>query len=75
MTFEDFDVSAHIPALVSGENVLAIHGLNVSTTSSDALFLPELVTSAPHDTPVGRVDEVRAARNLKVTWTPEEENV
>jgi glycine dehydrogenase subunit 2 len=34
---------------------------------------PELVRSAPHDTPVGRVDEVRAARNLKVTWTPEEE--
>jgi glycine dehydrogenase subunit 2 len=34
---------------------------------------PELVKSAPHDTPVGRVDEVRAARNLKVTWTPEEE--
>jgi glycine dehydrogenase subunit 2 len=34
---------------------------------------PELVRSAPHDTPVGRVDEVRAARNLKVTWAPEEE--
>jgi glycine dehydrogenase subunit 2 len=33
---------------------------------------PELVKTAPHDTPVGRVDEVRAARNLKVTWTPEE---
>jgi len=34
---------------------------------------PELVRSAPHDTPVRRVDEVRAARNLKVTWTPDEE--
>jgi len=34
---------------------------------------PQLVKSAPHDTPVGRVDEVRAARNLKVTWTPEED--
>jgi len=33
---------------------------------------PELVKSAPHDTPVSRVDEVRAARNLKVTWKPEE---
>jgi glycine dehydrogenase subunit 2 len=33
---------------------------------------PELVRTAPHGTPVGRVDEVRAARNLKVTWTPEE---
>ena len=33
---------------------------------------PELVRSAPHETPVRRVDEVRAARNLKVRWTPEE---
>ncbi len=29
---------------------------------------PELVTSAPHDTPVRRVDEVRAARQLEVRW-------
>jgi glycine dehydrogenase subunit 2 len=34
---------------------------------------PELVRSAPHDTPVRRVDEVRAARNLKVRWTPDKE--
>jgi glycine dehydrogenase subunit 2 len=33
---------------------------------------PELVRSAPHDTPVSRVDEVRAARTLKVRWTPDE---
>ena len=31
---------------------------------------PEKVRTAPHDTPVRRVDEVRAARNLKVRWTP-----
>jgi glycine dehydrogenase subunit 2 len=31
---------------------------------------PELVRTAPHDTPVRRVDEVRAARNLKVRWLP-----
>ena len=35
---------------------------------------PELVKSAPHNTPVRRVDEVKAARNLKVTWTPEEKD-
>jgi glycine dehydrogenase subunit 2 len=34
---------------------------------------PEVVTSAPHNTPVRRVDEVRAARNLKVTWTPDDD--
>jgi glycine dehydrogenase subunit 2 len=32
---------------------------------------PELVKSAPHDTPVRRVDEVRAARALKVRWLPD----
>ncbi len=32
---------------------------------------PELVKSAPHDTPVRRVDEVRAARQLQVRWRPE----
>jgi glycine dehydrogenase subunit 2 len=36
---------------------------------------PELVKTAPHDTPVRRVDEVRAARMLKTTWTPEDEEV
>jgi glycine dehydrogenase subunit 2 len=32
---------------------------------------PELVKTAPHDTPVRRVDEVRAARNLVVRWQRE----
>jgi len=30
---------------------------------------PELVRTAPHTTPVRRVDEVRAARQLKTRWT------
>ena len=34
---------------------------------------PEMVKSAPHDTPVRRVDEVRAARSLKVRWLPEDD--
>jgi len=41
--FEDFDVSMHAGALRRGENILAIHGLNSSTTSSDALFSAELI--------------------------------
>jgi glycine dehydrogenase subunit 2 len=32
---------------------------------------PALVRTAPHETPVRRVDEVGAARNLRVRWTPE----
>jgi glycine dehydrogenase subunit 2 len=43
--------------------------------ASEAEVDPELVKTAPHETPVGRVDEVKAARDLKVTWTPEEDEV
>jgi glycine dehydrogenase subunit 2 len=31
---------------------------------------PELVRTAPHTTPVKRVDEVGAARNLILRWKP-----
>lgn len=44
--FVDFDVSEVIPYLKVGQNVLAIHGMNNVTTSTDMLFLPELVASA-----------------------------
>ena len=40
--------------------------------ANEAEEQPDLVRSAPHDTPVSRVDEVRAARKLKVRWTPAE---
>jgi glycine dehydrogenase subunit 2 len=33
---------------------------------------PERVTSAPHTTPVGRLDEVRAARNPRIIWDGDE---
>ena len=29
---------------------------------------PELVRNAPHTTPVGRLDEVKAARQPRLTW-------
>jgi len=32
---------------------------------------PEVVTSAPHTMPVRRLDEVKAARELRVRWRPE----
>ena len=31
---------------------------------------PEVVKTAPHDAPVGRLDEVRAARQLDLRWRP-----
>ena len=39
--------------------------------AKEAELTPDLVTSAPHETPVRRIDEVRAARQLKVRYTEE----
>ncbi|MDI6450216.1 CotH kinase family protein [Anaerobaca lacustris] len=41
--FEQFDVSAHAGLLRQGANVLAIHGLNSGTTSSDFLISLEVL--------------------------------
>ena len=38
--YETIDISAVRSRLLPGNNLLAIHGLNTSLTSSDALFLP-----------------------------------
>jgi glycine dehydrogenase subunit 2 len=37
---------------------------------SEARATPELVKSAPHTTPVRRLDDVKAARELDLKWTP-----
>ncbi len=34
----------------------------------ESLENPDVVRTAPHNTPVGRLDEVRAAKELKVSW-------
>ena len=41
----EFDLTAHKDVLVKGTNVLAVHGLNSSLSSSDLLFLPQLVAA------------------------------
>jgi glycine dehydrogenase subunit 2 len=33
---------------------------------------PEIVRSAPHVTPVSRLDETAAAKNLDVRWRPQQ---
>ena len=40
--FEVFDITKHLNSLKEGANVLAVHGLNGSTGSSDFLIMPEL---------------------------------
>jgi glycine dehydrogenase subunit 2 len=37
---------------------------------AEAQATPELVRSAPHELPLRRLDEVRAARQLDLTWDP-----
>jgi hypothetical protein len=46
-TYEVFDVSSSVSELVAGTNVLAIHGMNGSASSSDFLILPELSAGVP----------------------------
>ncbi len=46
LTAEILDLSAHIPLLVSGTNVLAIHGLNDTRDEDSFLVLPELSATA-----------------------------
>ncbi|MHC1766067.1 MAG: CotH kinase family protein [Verrucomicrobiia bacterium] len=46
--FEEFDADAGLTALQTGANILAIHGLNVSVSSSDFLIQPELIVGERH---------------------------
>jgi len=67
--FEDFDITDHIGALRIGENVLAIHGLNTTLSSSDLLILPELVA-----TKIETVDLPSMIEGYFYEPTPGEEN-
>ena len=49
-----FDLSEFKELLVTGQNVLAIHGMNSSVTSNDVLFVPRLLTA---EFMVGEVDD------------------
>ena len=54
VSFVPFNVSDHLDRLRAGANLLAIHGLNISTTSSDFLINAELKASKA---PVGGATE------------------
>ncbi|MBJ05912.1 MAG: hypothetical protein CMO40_02175 [Verrucomicrobiaceae bacterium] len=53
VNFEPFSLNAHVNALLDGTNVLAIHGLNRSTTSSDLLIRPRLIATRLTDPALG----------------------
>ena len=51
VVFQSFDVTSSLKHLKQGTNVLAIHGLNVSATSSDFLIWPVLKASVIEEDP------------------------
>ncbi|MEX0642735.1 MAG: lamin tail domain-containing protein [Pirellulales bacterium] len=48
--FEEFDITAFRNKLVTGTNILAIHGMNQVNTSSDFFIMPEIRINGTADT-------------------------
>ncbi len=63
-TFEDFDISAFLFSLQEGRNVLAIHGLNLTSANDDFLILPELIASNNPDVPRYMATPTPGAQNI-----------
>jgi hypothetical protein len=72
VVFEEFDISAHVGLLQEGNNVLAIHGMNAGSGSSDFLIVPRLeATSAAGGggVPLNKTVDVRARIKNGSTWS------
>ncbi len=70
--FQEFDVSEHAGALVDGENVLAIHAMNRTSTNGDFLIVPQLDAAVPLEGQSIVLDEtttVRARVLAGETWS------
>jgi glycine dehydrogenase subunit 2 len=72
-----FPLIVHGAMMIEPTETEGKHGLDafiraMREIAREAEQEPELVRSAPHTTPVKRVDEVGAARNLILRWKPEE---
>ena len=52
---ESFDLSTHLSALQRGQNILAIHGLNISAGSSDFIISAELIAGRGSSTGDARI--------------------
>ena len=80
ITFEQFDLTPHIGRLRNGRNVLAIHGANRTTGSSDFLIDPQLVATLEPDDPgnpnehanplvINRTSTIRARARVGSNWS------
>jgi hypothetical protein len=66
LQFEAFDLSAALPALTAGRNVLAIQGMNNRRDSSDLLVAPELEGGSIQNELVIAGGEMTVGRDLTV---------
>ncbi|HON93261.1 MAG TPA: CotH kinase family protein [Sedimentisphaerales bacterium] len=72
VSFVDFDISAHVGLLRPGVNLLALHAMNASATSSDFLISVKLVATADNsgnDVSVA-ASAVRYATPIRLDDTP-----
>jgi glycine dehydrogenase subunit 2 len=59
------------PTETESKETLDAFAAAIGASVEEARTDPELLTGAPRTTPVGRLDEVAAARNPVVRWSPE----
>ena len=64
---QDFDITEHADILKEGDNILAIHGLNTSLSSSDFLVSAEIVASRFIDGTAPRPSETAIPYNQQIT--------
>lgn len=73
IAFESFDISAFASALVAGNNILAVHGMQNSTTSSDFLISFQLTANEDATLVVpesgAKTAQVQLDGSLGMTWT------
>lgn len=65
VTWVPFDISAHMDALHPGDNILAIHGLNISPTSSDFLIHAHVTAKIASEAPA----EPTGVADTAIEWT------
>ena len=66
---ELFDISSHLSDLRQGQNILAIHGLNVSTSSSDFIIYAELTAGQSSSTSDSRISPAAIEYTEPITLT------
>jgi glycine dehydrogenase subunit 2 len=59
------------PAETESKETLDAFVASMKEILEEAFTQPDMVKGAPHNTPVRRLDDVKAARELDLTWKPQ----